>query len=181
MKKIVLTSLLAIAATGASAQIYVGGDLGLAQAPTDCSAGYSCKDTSLGYKLYAGYDDTQAIAGELGYISFGKAKVDNDALGLRGELKAHAVTLALVFRGRFNADLVGLARFGAASVSVKQTANGVTIDSGNGMNVYVGLGLEYALAPHIKATASVDMTQGGTDGGNDGSLFLLGAGVKYEF
>lgn len=182
MKQILMASLLAMAATGASAQgeaLYVGGSLGWAKIPTSCAPGETCKDSGAGYKVYVGYDDTAKIAGELGYINFGKSKVE--AGDARAELKAHAAVLALAFKQQLDTGLKGVLRVGAANVSVKETSNFGFADQGSGWNVYGGLGLEYDILPGLKAAASLDVTKGGTDGGDNGTLYLLSAGVQYHF
>ncbi|HEX5356125.1 MAG TPA: outer membrane beta-barrel protein [Aquabacterium sp.] len=182
MKQFLMASLLALAATGASAQVekvYAGGSLGWAKIPTTCAAGETCKDSSVGYKVYVGYDDTAKIAGELGYINFGKSKIDAGAA--HAEIKAHAVTVALAFKQQLDAGLKGVLRLGGANVSVKETSNFGFADQGSGWNVYGGVGLEYDIMPGLKAAAALDVTKGGTDGGDSGTLYLLSAGVQYHF
>jgi hypothetical protein len=181
MKHILLTSALVLACTGASAQVYGGVAGGLGSIPVSCPSDASCKNNSFGYKVYLGYSDTDVIAGELGYVNFGKSKFKSDDDTQHGEFKADAITMGLAWRGRWGGGLSGVLRFGGASVQVKQTSDFGVYDSGNGWKPYLGLGLEYAITPNFKGTASLDVTQGGTDGGESGVLRLLSAGVQYQY
>lgn len=180
MKSFLTGIALATLAVSASAQVYVGGNVGWAKIPTTCEAGYSCKDDSIGYRVHIGYNDTAKIAGELGYLNFGSSKFDGGG-NVHGKIKAHAVTLGLAFRNEFQPGLKGVLRIGAASVSVEQTSNIAPKDDGNGMNLHLGLGLEYNILPNLQATGALDATRGSTDGGNSGGLFLLSAGLQYQF
>lgn len=182
MKHILMASLLAMAATGASAQVeqvYAGGSVGWAKIPAACDAGSTCKDNSVGYKVYIGYDDTAKIAGELGYINFGKNKAD--AGTDHADLRAHAVTLALAFRQQLDTGLKGVLRLGAANVSEKLSTNYGVSDKASGWNIYGGVGLEYDIMPGLLATASLDLTRGGTDTTDSGALYLFSAGLQYHF
>lgn len=186
MKKILMASLLATLAAGASAQVskvYAGGAIGWAKIPLgQCNdAVLNCKDNGTGYKVYIGYDDTAKIAGELGYINFGKSKIDSDYAPVFAEVKATAATLALAFRHQFAPAMQGVLRVGGASVSYKETSNFGFASEGRGWNVYGGLGLEYELIPGLRADLSLDLTKGGADNGDGGTLYLISAGMQYHF
>ncbi len=130
--------------------------------------------------MHVGYNDTAKIAGELGYLNFGKATAKNNT-GLRETFKANAITLGLAFRTDFQPGLKGVLRVGVANVSLKDTTNFGVSDKGNGMNPHLGLGLEYNIQSNLQATGALDVTRGSTDGGNSGGLFLLTAGLQYQF
>lgn len=179
MKKIALAALMALIAAGASAEVYVGGGVGRSKIPSDCPAYATCKDSDTGTKFYGGYQFNPAIAGELGYLNFGKATVDFG--GARGEIKAHAVTLAMALRGDLAPSLAGVARLGLARSTVKETSNFSFADSGSSSNAYLGLGLEYAFNRQLKGTLAFDTTHGKTKGGDNGNLHLFTAGLQYGF
>jgi hypothetical protein len=181
MKHILLTSALVLACTGASAQVYGGVAGGVGIIPLSCPSDASCKSNSFGYKVYLGYSDTDVIAGELGYINFGKSKYHSGDDTIHGQFKADALTVALAWRGLWGGGLTGVLRLGGASVQLKQTSDNGVYDSGNGWKPYLGLGLEYAATPNLKGAVSLDASDSGTDGGNSAVLRLFSVGVQYQY
>ena len=175
------SSALVLACTGASAQVYGGVAGGLGSIPISCPSDFSCTNNSFGYKVYLGYTDTDLIAGELGYLNFGKSKYKSSDETQHSEFKADAVTLALALRGQWGGSVTGVLRLGGASVQLKQTSDFGLHDSGNAWKPYAGIGLEYAVTPNFKGALMLDVTEGGTDGGNSGILRLLSAGVQYHY
>lgn len=169
-----------VASTGAWAQAYVGGSLGWGHVPTDCTADYRCQENDVGYKLYVGYADTAAVAAELGLIQFGKARLTATASSGRIEVKGRAITLALAFRAQLAGGLQGVARVGAASVTMSERSNFGLADQGTTLQPYLGLGLEYALTPALKGSVSADVTEGRTER-DRGNFLLVGAGLQYGF
>ncbi len=75
MKKIAVAGLLTALMAGASAQVYVGGTVGVSQLELDCEGATTCDDTGSGSKIYGGYKITPNVSIEAGYINFGKANV----------------------------------------------------------------------------------------------------------
>ncbi len=181
MKTFLTALALSTLAASASAQFYAGGTLGWAHIPLTCDAGTSCEDNDVGYRLHVGYDDTAKIAGELGYLNFGKADAKANVGSASSRIKAQAITIGLAFRQEFQPGLKGVLRVGAAHVNIKQTFSAAASDEGSGFNPHVGLGLEYAFMPNLQAIGAIDVTQGSTDGGNKGGLYLFSAGVQYRF
>ncbi len=184
MKQILMASLLAMTAASASAQVekvYAGGSLGWAQIPLSCGANENCKTNNVGFKVFVGYDDTAKVAGELGYINFGKSKADNDVTGVRTDRKAYALTLAMALRQKIDTGLNAVARIGVANAHVRETSSLGGSDKDTGMNLYAGLGLEYEFMPGMLGNVSFDATRGGTRYGDDSGLYLLSAGVQYHF
>lgn len=180
MKSFLTGAALAALALSASAQVYVGGNVGWAKISSSCEDGLSCKDSNVGYRAHIGYNDTAVIAGELGYLNFGSVKFDDND-GLRGKIKAHAVTLGLAFRKEIQPGLKGVLRVGAANVTTKITSNTAYKDEGTSMTPHLGLGLEYNILPNLQATGAFDLTRGRTDDGQKGNLYLLSAGMQYQF
>jgi len=180
MKAFLTGAALATLALGASAQVYVGGNLGWGKISRSCEDGLSCKDNHVGYRAHIGYNDTAAIAGELGYLNFGSVKFD-DGEGLRGKVKAHAMTLGLAFRKEFEPGLKGVLRVGAARVTGKVSANNGFSSDNSTVQPHLGLGVEYTIMPNVQATGALDATRGSIRDGDTGSLFLLSAGVQYQF
>lgn len=181
MKSFLVGAALVASAAGASAQVYMGSSVGWAKFATQCDPdAVSCDKSSAGYRVHVGYDDTAKIAGELGYLNFGKIKLNyND--GYAESAKASAVTLGLAFRADLGRDVKGVLRIGAAGVSITESTNDGYRQRSRGMNPYLGLGLEYNVLPNVKAIGALDMTRGKSDNGNSADLYLLSAGVQYHF
>lgn len=180
MKALLTGVALATLTLGASAQIYVGGNIGWAKISNSCEDGFSCKDNQVGYRAHIGYNDTAEIAAELGYLNFGSVKFD-DGEGLRGKVEAHAMTVGLAFRKEFQPGLKGVLRVGAANVTSKLSANNGFKEDNSTLEPHLGLGLEYTVMPNVQATGALDATRGSTRTGDTGSVFLLSAGMQYQF
>lgn len=181
MKTFLTAVALSTLAASASAQFYAGGTLGWAHIPLSCDTGASCEENDVGYRVHVGYDDTAKIAGELGYLNFGKADAKADVGSASSSIKAQAITIGLAFRQEFQPGLKGVLRVGAAHVQVKQTSSAAATDEGSGFNPHIGLGVEYTFMPNLQAIGAIDLTRGSTDDGNKGSLYLFSAGVQYRF
>jgi hypothetical protein len=164
MKKILSAAVLALLVGGAHAQVYVGGNLGLAKSRVDCAAGTNCDDTDLGYKVYFGYRDPayKAFGLELGYFDLGKTKFDAPGTANDREVKAKAAYLAVGLQTDFTQSFGGGVRLGAAYV--KATCSG-QIGTKPGpfedtrMAAYIGGNLAYAFTPKLKGVVALDVTQ----------------------
>lgn len=178
MKKIVLASLLAMAAGCASAQAYVGAGAGWSHIATTCPAAASCKDNDTGFKVYGGYAFNPMIAAELGYVDFGKSTFDY--FWTHGEVKVHATTLAVALRAQFGKALDGVLRVGAANVSVSETSNFGFSEDKSSTNAYLGVGLEYAFNKNTKGLLMIDTTKA-EDRSGSGNVSLFSVGVQFGF
>ncbi|KGM40641.1 hypothetical protein JY96_12870 [Aquabacterium sp. NJ1] len=179
-KKMMLAAVMATAASGAMAQLYMGAGLGYAKIADACNGSVgSCEDSSLGLKLYGGFHLNASVSAELGYLDFGQAT--NDAGPLHAELDASAVVINAAFRAPVGRDLTGVARIGLASVTMDEKYNFAPNSSKSTSQLYLGLGLEYALQKNLKATFSYDLTHGEDASGDSGNLHLFSAGLQYAF
>lgn len=183
MKRFVLGAAALTLSVAAQAQAYIGASVGPSSVDIDCAA--SCDDGDTGFKIYGGLPLTNSVlpslALEAGYIDFGKA---SDRLGpLRHEIEVSAFTFAGAVRVKFTPALSGVGRLGVAYVDGKTTGRVLGFggsDSSSELNLYFGLGLEYALNKQWKVTGSADFTSydTGTDSG-DANLFSIG--LQYGF
>lgn len=178
-KKTMLAGVMATVATGAMAQLYMGAGLGYAVVSDYCKNSTSCEDNSLGLKLYGGAHLNSSVAVEVGYLDFGKATYDYFAE--HDDLEASAVIVNAAFRAPLSRELGAVARVGLASVTVDEHFNWRSDRSKTSSQLYLGLGLEYALQKNLKATFSYDLTRGEDAGGGGGNLHLFSAGLQYGF
>lgn len=177
MKKIALAALLAASFGGASAQVYVGGGFGPSHVNIDCPAILGNCDTSdTGYKVYGGYKLNPAVALEVAYVDFGKAKFTGGSFASDGFL------INAAFRHHFTRELNGVARLGVATLDTKLSGprvfGGSRTDSST--KLYFGLGAEYALQKNFKVTAGADFTHAEFQG-DSGAVRLLSIGAQYDF
>lgn len=178
-KKMMLAGVMATAATGAMAQLYMGAGLGYAVVSDYCRNSTSCEDSSLGLKLYGGAHLNSSVAVEVGYLDFGKATYDYYAE--HDDLEASAVIVNAAFRAPLNRELGAVGRIGLAHVTVDEHFNWRSNLSKSTSQLYLGLGLEYALQKNLKATFAYDLTRGEDAGGGGGNLHLFSAGLQYGF
>jgi OOP family OmpA-OmpF porin len=189
MKKIVLTSLLAMAVGGASAQIYLGGGAGITHVSSDCSGSSACDATDSGYKLYLGYKITENFAIEAGYADLGKASaagVVNPYGTIRGELTSTAPFLVAVGRYEFLPKFTGVARLGMANVEttfdLTQVATGIkTSKTETDSKVMYGLGLEYAFSKKFSGAVDADFTRTAEVWGESGTVRMISLSGNYSF
>jgi len=176
MKKIALAALLAASFGGASAQVYVGGGFGPSHVNLDCPAILGNCDTSdTGYKLYGGYKLNPAVALEVAYVDFGKAKFTG------GSLAADGFLINAAFRHNFTRELNGVARLGVATLDTKLSADVLgRSQTDSSTKLYFGLGVEYALQKNLKLSAGADFTNAEFQG-DSGAVRLLSIGAQYDF
>lgn len=188
MKKTILAMLLAGSVAGAMAQTYAGVSLGMGSFKIDCSGTLGCTKSDLGGKVYGGYMLAPMVSAELGYVDFGSALTRSSSGGamVSASVEAVAVTAALALRAEVMPAWTGVARLGVASVrsTRKNTvdATGVVYGEGSQMKTkpYLGLGLEYALTPQLKATLGADVTQATVDD-SKGQVRLYSLGAQYAY
>lgn len=185
MKKILFAAALSAACGMAAAQGYAGAVAGLTKANMDCH-GNTCDDSNTGVKVYGGWEVNPNISVEVGYIHFGKAKIEYKNSTATADIKTSAFVVTGAFRFPIAAQVTGVGRLGLARVKAKYTSDvpGVESDSTSATKLYTGLGLEYAIAKTIKLVGAFDMTGADLEiGGRSESntVFLLGGGVQASF
>jgi len=176
MKKIALAALLAASFGGASAQVYVGGALGLTH--VDCPANVAnCDAADMGFKGTVGYRLNRVVALEASYFDFGKSKFNVLFVGSSQEVSGFVLNAAL--RHDFTRELTGVGRLGFGTMDTKQRFGG-TSRTESSTKVYFGLGLEYALSRNLKATAAADFTSAEYNGDSH-AVRMFTAGAQYDF
>lgn len=181
MKKIVLSSLLAMAAASASAQGYIGASVGVARVNLDCPANVNCTRNDAGFKMYGGAHFTDKVAGEIAYVDFGQAKVNNTATSERRTVSAQALTLAVAARAAISTRLDAVGRVGLAFVSTEDKGTALATVDTDVVRPYFGLGLEFAFSKEFKGMVSGDLTQARARDGESGRLAMITVGAHFDF
>jgi len=176
-----------VAASGAQAQVYVGGNGGWSRMSVDCAGTTSCEKNGTGYKAYVGYRWSSGFAVEGLYIDWGRSKAqvagdevlpvnpDQPTL-LRGTPLADAPTsdpinanlegsgwgLGLAYFLDFTPKFNGVARLGAIDNTGKLSVSG-GLGSGTfsekAFQAYFGFGLAYNVTPNFAVTAEADFSR----------------------
>lgn len=176
MKRIALAALLASTVVSASAQVYVGGALGLTN--IECPANVANCDTSdVGLKASLGYRINRLVSLEGSYIDFGKSKFN--ALFVGGSQGVSGFLVNAALRHDFNSTLTGVGRLGLAVLDTELRVGSVSRTE-NSTNLYFGLGLEYALAKNLKGTAGADFTTAEFQGQSQ-AVRMFSLGAQYDF
>ncbi|WP_374562038.1 outer membrane beta-barrel protein [Ideonella sp.] len=188
MKKIAL-ALAAVAgcllSTAGHAAGYVGGNVGAGHIEADCSGTESCKNSTTSYKLVGGYELTNNLYAELGYIDFGKARATVNVLGqsVKTTARASGLMLGLAYQVPFGENWFGNVRLGAVNMDAKisASAGGVSSsDSDTNVKAYFGLGVGYAFNKNWKIVGDADFSRAEYQD-DDASVRSLSVGVRYDF
>lgn len=185
MKKIT-TALFAAAAllasSGAMAQAYVGGALGLSSLDGACDgADIPCDEDDTGFKIFGGYKFTPNIAIEGSYVDFGKASASEP--GWSASVAATSFGVGVAGFYDFNSVLTGVGRIGLASNQAKAQGGGLGLsysESESNVKPYFGLALGFKVARGLRIEGGIDFTSFELEG-EDFNARLISVGVRYEF
>ncbi len=199
MKTLMMGVVLAVMASTAGAQSYVGAAIGSGKYKTDCAGATSCDMSDTVFKLYAGQRVNDWASAEAAYIRFGEGTlkgavtVDGVTVNITDYAqRAQALVLMAAFRREVVTGLEGVARIGAAVVHGKVAASGVIVGgdfdgasasvsrSDTTLRPYFGLGLSYRVLSNLKATLDYDRTSFSIDGETEGVHSFM-AGVAYQY
>ena len=165
MKKFLAAAALLAISGVASAQGYVGAVIGMSKYDVDCTP-LTCDKSDNAFKVYGGVHVNKEWAVEVAYSDFGAVNTTFDR-----EL-VHASVLSVVgaYRVPFTPSFNGVARLGLGFVN----ADSNFTTSQNSVNLYAGLGLEYAITKSVKVVGMADLA-------DSGDVFLFGAGLQADF
>lgn len=148
----------------ASAQVYVGGTVGMSKWNTDCSGTATCDTSGVSSKLLAGYTLNNNFSFETSYFSVGK--ISATIPGNQGYLDAKGTGIGLA--GVLNTNLSDDGKFGAfgkigiARLNTKQNAflNGISISAPNtsSQTFWNGLGLTYKVNKEFTLRTEFEIT-----------------------
>jgi OOP family OmpA-OmpF porin len=169
--------------TAGHAAGYVGGNIGAGHIEVDCDDTDSCKNSTTSYKLIGGYELTNNLYGELGYIDFGKAKATLLGDSARSTVRAGGVMLGLAYQVPFGEKWFGNVRLGAINMETKLRVSGplgTISDSETNVKAYLGLGFGYSFNPNLKIVGDADFSRAEYDE-DEASVRSLSVGVRYDF
>jgi OOP family OmpA-OmpF porin len=186
MKKIasvITLAALALATSGAMAQsAYVSGAVGQGEFDESCDGVPNCDTTGTAFKLIGGYQAANGLAGEIGYISFGKAKLSG--YGVSAEAEAGGLTLGLAYQANLGSDFGLNFRFGAAAVKTELSASaagyGSVSESETNWAPYFGIGASYAFTKTVSMVLSADFSKAEFDGAKD-DVRAITLGLRFDF
>lgn len=162
--------------------IYVGGNVGRAEQKLSVE-GESFKDSSVGYKLYTGYEFNNTFGIEGGFTDLRKA--EKTAYGVRGEVKTRnfyvAGTATLPLNEQFN--LFAKAGFARNRVTVDvSAANEHDSVRKNRTSPLLGIGASYKLDKNLSLVAEFEhYGKVAKEDGDSVKANLLSVGVRYKF
>jgi OOP family OmpA-OmpF porin len=195
-----------LAAAGAQAQVYLGGNVGWGRFDVDCSDLDSCDRTNTGYKAYGGYRFENNFAVEAVYFDWGKvtaqgsldtgntlpaslrsSPMSTSITTLSGDLKATGFGLGVAYFLPFAKDFSGVARLGAVQNRGKLSISDSVMSassSKNSVQAYFGLGVGYNVTPNLAITAEADFSRvkWGAEGEYESdNVQLYTFGLRYSF
>jgi OOP family OmpA-OmpF porin len=148
----------------ASAQGYAGALIGMSKFDVDCSP-FTCDKSDTAFKVYGGYNLSKQTAIEVGFTKFGAVSISG-----RNLVDASALSVVGAFRMPITPSLNGVARLGLGFVNVDSNYT----ESESAVNLYAGLGLEYAITKTLKVVGAAELA-------DNGDVFLFGAGLQADF
>ena len=146
-----------IAASSASAQVYVGASIGESTANLDCSGTTNCKTSDTAYKFTGGYSFSPVWAVEASYFDLGKIKGTVD--GYNVAIKTSGFDIAAVAKSQLSADWSMFGKLGVASVKAEDD---VTSGFGSGSlsktstQPVLGFGVLYKMNQNLNLRADID-------------------------
>ena len=184
MKKLLPAFALAAASlfsSAALAQGYVSGAVGAGHVNLDCEGASSCDKDSTAFKLLGGYDFGGGLAGELGYISFGKGTASG--FGASVEAEATGLLLGVAFHAPLANNFGLTGRLGMINMKTEISASGGGLsasDSETKLKPYFGFAVTYAFTQNLKVEAGADFSRAEFEG-DDASVRAITAGVRLDF
>lgn len=170
------------------AQGYIEAGAGNASTATDCTELDSCKDSSTGFKVSAGYLFNKRFGLEVAYFDMGKmtalaTRTDNSKIGL--QIKTTG----------YGGGLLGLIPMGTnwvfnyrAGVLQAKSARDITLGSSSVLNdsktstaVYLGLGGGYNMTPDFTVGVAYDSFNAKDAVDESYTSKLLSLGARYKF
>ena len=155
---------------------HAGISAGQAELDVDCAAGAECDTDSAHLRAFAGGRFNNAVGMEVGFVNFGKFKVNG------GDTDGWGVDLALVagFPIGSNSAIFGKAGVTYARMEVDAAAAGFPSGKERGFGPRFGIGGQIGLTPNWAVRADLDRYRLPFPGGKeDVDAFTLG--VQYTF
>lgn len=193
--RVLLKSALIAAATLSSAAamaqtsgFYGGGAVGQAISQDACSGvTVGCEDSSVGWKIFGGYQFNENIGAELGYVEFGKSTYATTSAGIpvTGSQKPKAFELVGVGTLPLGNNVSVYGKLGVAmwEVDVSAPAAAGVAANTDGTDLTYGLGLKYDFTKNIGARLEWQRYDNAGKSANTGEsdIDLFSVGVVFKF
>ena len=169
----------------AAADFSVGVGAGPDQGRVDCVASFPCDRSSTGWKLFAGYQVSQAVDLQAVWFDAGRFKGgDTTPLGTEfgGTFKVSGFGLTAGYRWEFAPAWSLAGRAGIAAMRTRFDYANPAFDSASKTTVQplLGLGLAYAVTPSVRLSLDYDVTRFKVHT-TRGQLQMLGLAAQYSF
>lgn len=187
----------ALAAPAAQAQIYLGGAWGSSNIGYPCTDGISCDKSDRGHRLSIGYRFSPVFSVEINRFDFGSVErqgrttVLSVPVNVAESFKVTGLGLGMEVRPALGGQVYGIGRWGLVRMkgqsgvgySASSTTPALTAKSRSSTQMYVGLGLGYALWDGFTVELTADLSGAQFDDGttNSRELRLIGLGATYRF
>lgn len=158
------------ASLGTSNPVYLGASAGTASVDSFCDNETNCDDSDMGWKIYAGYDYSERLAFEVGYVSLGE---------MRSNTKSTEVTgyeVAAVGKVPLNNN-IGL--FGKAGMFRWEAEN----DKGNrsATDIMFGAGVDYKFSDNMAFRAEWERFNDiETQSDDTSDVDMISAGITFR-
>ena len=155
---------------------YVGISGGQVNYDLNCVSGYSCDDTTTGFKLFTGGKLWNVVGLELSYLELGKGHRAG------GDIRARGIDLSLIGNLPINQGFSVFGKVGSTYGWTRTSASAPGISSGKerGFGLSYGAGLNYDFASNWGVRAEWERHRFDFVGANkDTDLFSVG--VTYRF
>lgn len=165
MLKKILSSAVLLACAAVHAQglggkkAYAGLGLGPTSFKVDCASYNPCDRNDSGFKGYVGLTLTPEVSVEAAYMDFGKGAAGSGAS--RVNFGGNAFVFNGAFRYAFVPEFGAVLRLGLSNAQTEIEVRATGYDeSERSWKPYWGFGLEYQVAPRIKAVLAADFVRG---------------------
>lgn len=163
-----LSALLLASSATVSAQVYVGGGLGVVKAKSGCNFEGLCSNSEATFKLIGGYSIAKNFAIELNYLDLGSQDFSSSMYQENSNyhVKSSAMSLAGLMSHPFTDNFGGFAKLGLAHIKSKNqySVNRSGPDALNyaGQTTYkdphiqLGIGLTYKISDQLSLRAEYE-------------------------
>jgi OmpA-OmpF porin, OOP family len=131
----------------AAGPFYGGASIGQSKFTNPCSSfSRGCDDSDTSFKIFGGYTYNANISGEVGYLDFGKAKVNIN--GTNVNLSGNALYCDAVGNYPLGSNFSLLGRVGFANATGKASV-GIASASDSEVKLHLGIGAVYEISPTL--------------------------------
>ena len=156
--------------TGTSNPVYLGVSAGSSSVDSFCDNEINCEDSDMGWKVFAGYDYSERIAFEVGYVSLGEMKSNTKKTEITG------YEVAAVGKVPLN-DNIGL--FGKAGMLRWDTDN--DNDKRSATDIMFGAGVDYKFSDNMAFRAEWERFNDiETEADDTSDVDLISAGITFR-